>query len=146
VPKKVLFVDDERDCLKVIGSWIKSWGYEVIAVQAGKEALDILAAEKVDAILLDYLMPDIDGISLLKKIRAMDGEIPVIMFTAYPEKEAMQEAGKLNVSAFVPKLSSYTDSTNILKISSLVKSRCFLWVLPMIVLRGSVSLSNLSVL
>jgi len=117
MPKKVLFVDDERDCLKVIGSWIKSWGYEVIAVQAGKEALDILAAEKVDAILLDYLMPDIDGISLLKKIRAMDGEIPVIMFTAYPEKEAMQGAGKLNVSAFVPKLSSYTDSTHILKIS-----------------------------
>lgn len=115
--KKVLFVDDEEDCRKVMGSWIKSWGYEVITAAGGNEVMGLLNDGKPDAIVLDYMMPDIDGISLLKKIRAMDDDIPVIMFTAYPEEKAMQEAEKLNVSAFVPKLSSQTDSTHILKIA-----------------------------
>jgi CheY-like chemotaxis protein len=117
MPGKILFVDDEQDCLKVIGAWIKSWGYEVVAVSKGKQAIDILKDGKADAIVLDYLMPDIDGISLLKEIRAMDKDIPVIMFTAYPEKGSMHEAEELNVSAFVPKLSSYRDTTPMLKIA-----------------------------
>lgn len=115
--RRILFVDDEPDCLKVIGAWIQSWGYEVITVQRGKQAIDVLKDGKADAIILDYMMPDIDGINLLKEIRAVNKDIPVVMFTAYPEKEAMQEAGELGVSAFVPKLSSYTDTTPMLKIS-----------------------------
>jgi len=60
-------------------------------------------------------MPDIDGISLLKKIRAIDKEIPAIMFTAHPDEEPMEDADKLNISAFIPKISPYTDTTAGLK-------------------------------
>lgn len=115
MPKKILLVDDEPEILEIIKSRINSWGYEVITAPNGKEAMELFGANKVDAVILDYLMPDIDGIGLLKKIRAINDKIPTIIFTAYPKGEAMEDAKKLNVTAFIPKMSPYTNTIENLK-------------------------------
>ncbi len=113
--RNILLVDDEAVFLEVMGSRIRSWGYEVIPISESREALTAIKENSVDAIVLDYLMPDMDGIELLKKIRSMNTAIPVIMWTAYPKHEAMDEAKRLGIEAFIPKLSAYVDTSSNLK-------------------------------
>ena len=111
----ILLVDDEPDFLEVMGARISGWGYNSIMVSNGKDALLALKDKKPDIIILDYMMPDMDGVSTLKEIRKTDSNIPVIMFTAHPDVEAMKEIQKLGVTAFIPKLSVYFDAQSALK-------------------------------
>ncbi len=111
----ILMVDDEADLLSVVGSRIKSWGYNLFEAADGKTALQLFENKKPDLIILDYMLPDMNGIEVLEKIRMVDKDIPVIMFTAYPSKETISGADKLGISAFIPKFSLYTDIQNSLK-------------------------------
>lgn len=104
--KKILLVDDEKDLLTVIGLTIESWGYEVIKASSGKEALGVLNDKNPDLVILDYLMPEMDGIATLKEIRKFNTKIPVIMFTAHPEGIPLKGTDNLGISAFVPKASA----------------------------------------
>ena len=113
--KRTLLIDDETDFLEIMGAHLESWGYEVVRASNGDDALKALAEEKPDVIILDYVMPDINGVELLKKIRRVNKSIPVIMFTARPDTDVMSETKKLNISAFVPKLSPYVDTQKSLK-------------------------------
>ena len=101
--KKVLLVDDEADFLLIMSVRIKGWGYDVIEAGSGAEALDTIKQEQPDIVVLDYKMPDMNGIQTLREIRKFNRAIPVILFTAYPEKGATKESEDLGVSAFVPK-------------------------------------------
>jgi len=112
---KILLVDDEQDFLNLMSQRIESWGYEVISVSNGQEALDALMSQDPKAIILDYMMPEMDGVATLKKIRKINLKIPVIMFTAHPDKKAIGGTEKLKVSAFIPKLSTYADIQSVLK-------------------------------
>lgn len=87
---KILLVDDEVDLLELMSKRIESWGYDLIVATNGKEALDMLKSEEPDIIVLDYMMPDMDGVATLKKIRAMHNKIPVIMFTAFPDEKSIE--------------------------------------------------------
>ena len=113
--KVVLLVDDQEDLLKVIGLRIQSWGYDLIEAKNGKEALELFESKRPDIVVLDYMLPDLNGIDILKNMRKNNNETPVIMFTAYPNTTAMKGAEKLGVSAFIPKLSEYSDSQPLLK-------------------------------
>jgi two-component system alkaline phosphatase synthesis response regulator PhoP len=104
----VLIVDDEVDYLALMQERIASWGYEVLLAKDGKEGLAAIKAQKPDIVVLDFLMPDMDGTAVLKEIRKSDKHLPVIMFTAYPDNQNIKAAQKLGVSAFIPKLSSYS--------------------------------------
>ncbi|MEE8360402.1 MAG: response regulator, partial [Candidatus Omnitrophota bacterium] len=74
-----------------------------------------LADQRPDVIVLDYIMPDMNGIELLRKIRGVNKDIPVIMFTAKPDTGAIKESTELDITAFVPKLSPYVDTKKSLK-------------------------------
>lgn len=112
---KVLLVDDEVAVLEVIGSRIKSWGYDFVTALSGKQAIALLKSEAPDAIILDYIMAGMDGIATLTEIRKIDKEIPVIIFTAYPDDRSMKSAQELNVTAYIPKSSMLTDPVSNLK-------------------------------
>ncbi|MCX5702831.1 MAG: response regulator [Candidatus Omnitrophica bacterium] len=104
--KKILLVDDEKDLLMVVGLTIESWGYEVMKASSGKEALQVLKDKNPDLVILDYLMPEMDGIATLQEIRKFNTKIPVIMFTAHPEGIPLKGTDNLGISAFVPKASA----------------------------------------
>lgn len=106
--KKVLIVDDEADFLEIMGTRIEEWGYDLLKAANGKEALAVLKESNPDIIILDYMMPVMDGIATLKEIRKIDKEKPVIMFTAYPDK-TIRGASELGISALIPKLSTCSD-------------------------------------
>ncbi|MDD4955028.1 MAG: response regulator [Candidatus Omnitrophica bacterium] len=115
--KRILLIDDEVDFLILIKKRIESWGYLVITATCGDDALDALDTTAPRVIILDYNMPDINGIELLRKIRKTNKKIPVIMFTAQPTIKAMEEAKELNIIAFIPKESSMVDTEKDLKIA-----------------------------
>jgi CheY-like chemotaxis protein len=116
--KKVLLIDDEIDFLTLMKKLIESWGYEVIIASNSKDAIELFKNEKPNAIILDYLMPDMDGVALLKKLRTIgSSRIPAIMYTAHPTIKAVEDGKELNISAFIPKVSPYVDTQADLKLS-----------------------------
>ena len=80
----ILVVDDEREIADVIELYLKNDQYEVLKFYTGEEALAFIETTKIDLALLDVMLPDIDGFTILKKIREKYN-FPVIMMTAKPE-------------------------------------------------------------
>jgi two-component system alkaline phosphatase synthesis response regulator PhoP len=88
VAKNVLLVDDETHILELLRYNLESNGYKVIQSETGEEALEKLRDNHIDIILLDLMLPGIDGLEVLRKIRGTEDykEIPVIMLTAKNEE------------------------------------------------------------
>lgn len=96
--EKILIVDDDIDSLKLIGLMLQRHGYKVVAANAGAQAISKALAEHPDLIILDVMMPDMDGYEVCRRLRADDATsaIPIIMFTAktlVDDKVAGFEAG-----------------------------------------------------
>jgi len=87
--KTILVVDDEKAIVQMLRINLKSFGFKVIAAYDGYEALEILKCEKVDLVLLDIMMPQIDGIEVCNKIKENPATraIPVIMVSAKVQVE-----------------------------------------------------------
>ena len=112
---RILLVDDEEDLLKIVGASIASWGYDLIQALSCQEAMEAIRNQKPDLVILDYMMPGMDGIAVLGEIRKINSKIPVIMFTGYPEMDCIVKAGKLGVSGFVPKLGACNEPEGLLR-------------------------------
>ncbi|HZZ41601.1 MAG TPA: response regulator transcription factor [Tepidisphaeraceae bacterium] len=86
--RTVLVVDDERDLVELISYNLKRNGYEVLSASAGDEALTVAERHLPDLILLDLMMPGLDGTEVARRIRAnpLTANIPVIMLTAKGEE------------------------------------------------------------
>ena len=82
--KRILVVDDEIESVKLIGLMLQRRGYEIVAARSGAQALEKAQAEKPDLIILDVMMPDMDGYEVCRRLRANPGTatLPIIMFTA----------------------------------------------------------------
>ena len=82
--KKILAVDDERHIVRLVQVNLERAGYQVISAFDGKEALKKVESEKPDLIVLDVMMPHMDGFEVLKRLKSDDKtkNIPVVMLTA----------------------------------------------------------------
>ncbi|WP_458414157.1 response regulator transcription factor [Schinkia sp. CFF1] len=80
--KKVLVVDDEEKIREMISSYLKNEGYETLEAADGKNAVDYVNSEQIDIVLLDIMMPEMDGYEALKEIHMIQKNTPVIMLTA----------------------------------------------------------------
>ncbi len=83
MPKKILVIDDDEDIRNLLYTTLSAEGFDVITMGSGKEALDFLMDIDVDCILLDVMMPEMDGWETLRMIRASEAtrNLPVIMVT-----------------------------------------------------------------
>lgn len=84
---KIMVVDDEKNILMLYQSELEDEGYEVVAANSGKEALELFDREKPDLVTLDIMMPDIDGIQVLRQLKEKNPNVPVIMLTAYDYRD-----------------------------------------------------------
>lgn len=82
---RLLLAEDEKELSSVLVTILKHNNYSVDAVYDGEEALTYLEAENYDAVILDIMMPKLDGISVLKALRARKNNVPVLMLTAKSE-------------------------------------------------------------
>ena len=104
-PKKILAVDDSLTYLHGLAEALKEEGYDVILARSGAEALELLAVQPVDCILLDLLMPGLSGQETCERIKAAPSvrEIPIIMLTALENREAMIEGLSAGADDFLSK-------------------------------------------
>lgn len=84
---KLLIVDDDTNIQRLYKEELEEEGYEVVVATTGKDALEMFERENPDIVTLDILMPDIDGISLLRKMKEQRPNIPIIMSTAYDYRD-----------------------------------------------------------
>lgn len=80
---RILIAEDEKTQREMLEGFLKGEGYFVDTVSNGKEALSILRENSYDIVLLDYKMPEMDGLETLKEIRRLYPDLPVVMITAY---------------------------------------------------------------
>ena len=92
--KKILVVEDEAPLLNVIADKLTSVGYSVIKAADGQQGLDLALSEQPDLILLDIIMPVMDGITMLKNLRQNDigKDIEVVLLTNSNEYKMLAEA------------------------------------------------------
>ena len=84
---KLLIVDDDANIQRLYKEELEEEGYVVIIASSGKSGMELFEKEKPDLVTLDILMPDIDGISLLRKMKEQRPDIPILMATAYDYRD-----------------------------------------------------------
>ncbi len=84
---KLLIVDDDTNIQRLYKEELEEEGYDVTVATTGTNALELFQKENFDIVTLDILMPDIDGISLLRKMKEQKPDIPIIMSTAYDYRD-----------------------------------------------------------
>lgn len=108
-PKRLLAVDDSITYLQELGSQLRQEGYDVVLAQSGEEALDLLAAQPVDGILLDLLMPGLSGQDTCRRIKqsAQWRDIPLLMVTARDDRDAMIEGINAGADDYIAKSADF---------------------------------------
>lgn len=82
---RVLIADDDPDIVAALKIYLSSEGYELLSAENGKQVLDIVKGKQVDLILLDIMMPQMDGISAIAKLREENANMPIILLSAKSE-------------------------------------------------------------
>jgi len=103
--KKILIVEDEESLLKLESILLTSKGYDVRGVPNGREALEAIAEEKPDLILLDIMLPEIDGFEVCRRVKEdpETQDIPVVMLTAKKTREDMAKGEKVGADWYITK-------------------------------------------
>ncbi|MBI9086104.1 MAG: response regulator [Desulfobacterales bacterium] len=102
--RNVLIVDDEVDFLSSMRRALRKEPYRVLTAESGKAALRIIKAQNVDLVVSDYMMPEMDGLTLIKRIQSDYPHILTIMLTALAELDiAMQAINEAGVYKFILK-------------------------------------------
>jgi DNA-binding response OmpR family regulator len=101
----IMVVDDDADSLSVLTRHIRREGLTVVGASSGTECLQVVKEHQPDVILLDLMMPDMDGFALCRALRAdpATAEIPVIMLTARDDVDTRAEGIELGISDFIAK-------------------------------------------
>lgn len=98
-----MVVDDEENIREVLSNYLDSLGYSVVTANDGQDALNKFETGAFDLIISDLLMPTIDGLELLKKIRTKDKDVIFLMITGYPSIETAVEAIKKGAYDYITK-------------------------------------------
>lgn len=103
--KKILLVEDEKNIILGVRTCLDAVGYHVDIVEDGEEALKAISREHPDLILLDLLLPKVDGFEVLKALKGNSdtSSIPVIVLTAKAEEEDRQRALDLGADNYMTK-------------------------------------------
>lgn len=88
---RILCIDDNRHGCFVRKSMLEEQGYEVKVALGGREGLDAMDAEKFDLVVVDYVMPSMNGGEVIRRIRESGSKIPIILHSGFTEKLALDE-------------------------------------------------------
>ncbi|MGM0847285.1 MAG: response regulator transcription factor [Bacillota bacterium] len=98
----ILVVDDEKDMILLLTSYLKAHEYSVFPAGNGREALEVLKKENIDLVLLDIMMPVMDGLEAAQEIRTFS-DVPIIMLTAKGNEDDRVTGLKLGADDYVVK-------------------------------------------
>lgn len=109
--KRILVVDDEQDILKVVTMRLAASGYEVITAADGQEGLSKARSEKPDLIILDVMLPKLDGYKVCRMLKFDERykKIPVIIFTARANESDIQLSKEVGAETYITKPFEFSD-------------------------------------
>jgi CheY-like chemotaxis protein len=100
---KILVIDDDQVILELLGKVLKKLGFQVALVNNGRESLNLVRITTPDVVLLDIIMPGMDGIAVLKGIKAIDPNIEVILMTGFATLDSAVEALRYGAFDYIQK-------------------------------------------
>jgi DNA-binding NtrC family response regulator len=111
IPTRILLVDDEKDFVEMLGLRLQEVGEHVTPAYSGRECLKILEEKEIDVVILDILMPGMDGIATLKEIKRRFPLIEVIMLTGHGTTESAVEGMKRGAFDYLLKPAQFESLT-----------------------------------
>ena len=100
---RVLVVDDEENIREVLSNYLENMNYDVLTAVDGQDALNKYSKGDFDLVISDLLMPTIDGLELLKRIKDIDNDVIFLMITGYPSIETAVDAIKKGAYDYITK-------------------------------------------
>lgn len=100
---RILIVDDEVNVATLLAESVRLQGHEVTVASTGREALALVEERRPDAVFLDIVMPHLNGIEVLRRIRETDPVLPVIVITGHASGPQLEEARHLGVTDVIEK-------------------------------------------
>lgn len=100
--KKVLIADDDAVTMKKLTDGLEQTDYTVLSARSGKECLEVIDAQSPDVILLDVVMPEMDGLEVLEELRK-SSDVPVVIMSAFGNGDKVEQARKLGIECFLNK-------------------------------------------
>lgn len=100
---RILVVDDEENMLALLKRVLCKEGYQIECAQSGEAGLHLAAQSSFSLAIVDVSMPDMDGIDLLEKLKALSRQLPVIMISAFPSWERELKAKDLGCAHYLSK-------------------------------------------
>lgn len=111
---RILVVDDDPDVLETLTEFLTLNGYEVTTARNGGDALMLLAVAPADVVLLDIAMPQVDGVTALRRIRVDHPDLPVIMLTANVDLDMARRTLKQGAFDYVAKPIGFTHLAHVI--------------------------------
>ena len=100
---RILIVDDDKGICELLSTLVEGEGFEALAAQDGEMALKMVRSEDPDLLLLDIIMPGMDGMELLRQAKDLDRELPVVLITGYADVPGAVKAMKAGAYDYLPK-------------------------------------------
>ena len=110
IARRMLVVDDEPDICSILGAYFTGRGFTVVSAFSGEEALDCLAQNPPDVILLDILLPGISGIEVLKQAKRRYPAVSIMMVTALDEDDLRFQADHFGAAGYITKPFDFSDT------------------------------------
>ena len=107
--KKILVIEDEATLQKALNDILSQEGYDVLSALDGVSGLDLALKENPDLILLDIILPKLDGFEVLKKLKEENSQIPIIILTNLSDINDIQKALDLGATTYLVKADFHLD-------------------------------------
>lgn len=114
-PVRILIVDDDKSICDYMQTWLCNDGFDVVAVQDPLAAEPLLRSQQFHIVILDIMMPQLDGIELLRRIRKFDSDVAVIVFTGYPNLQTAIQSLQLQAVDYIEKPFSIAEFRRVLQ-------------------------------
>src|SRR5262249_38296105 len=99
--ERILIIDDEDSCRLMLAEWLRSYGYECEEANNGSTGLDRALDEEWDLVLSDIMMPGLNGLELVRLVKAFKSSVPVVMISAMRNSDMVQTAFREGAYDFI---------------------------------------------